>query len=223
VALFNLPAADRHGNLYARNAAMIGDSYELAHAAKRNGGCVIANVGLLVEEGSDRVFLPAKMVDAVVCYPDTEQTPGFFHRDPWPAITLGAAARIEEGLDHARFARWLGELTGALARRTAIDEAVVRLAAATLERHIEKGAEVALGAGMPEDVGHVLFEQGRLNDVTLMVESGVVGGVPAPGAYFGASFAPSEIISTAQLFKRCYTKLDAACLGALEVDAAGNA
>jgi acyl CoA:acetate/3-ketoacid CoA transferase len=162
------------------------------------------------------------MVDAVVCYPDTEQTPGFFHRDPWSAVTLGGAARIEDGLDHARFARWLGELTGALARRTAIDEAVVRLAAATLASHIEKGADVAIGAGMPEDVGHVLFEQGRLNDVTLLVESGVVGGVPAPGAYFGAAFAPSEIISTAELFKRCYRKLDAACLGALEVDAAGN-
>jgi propionate CoA-transferase len=222
VALFNLPAADRHGNLYARGAAIVGDSHELARAAKRNGGTVIANVGMLVEEGYDRVFLPAGLVDAVVYHPDTEQTPGFFHRDPWPAVTVGGAAHIEDALDRARFARWLGELTGALTRRTAVDEAVVRLAAATLADHVPKGAAVALGAGMPEDVGRVLYESGRLHDVTLMVESGVVGGVPAPGAYFGASFAPREIISPAELFKRCYSRLDAACLGALEVDAAGN-
>lgn len=221
-ALFNLPAADRRGNLYARNAAMVGDSYEIACAAKRNGGVVIANVGLLVDEGYDRIFLPAEMVDAVVYYPDTEQTPGFFHREPWPAVTMQGGIRLEDALDHARFARWLGELTGALPRRTAVEEAVVRLAAATLHANVASGAEVALGAGMPEDVGRVLFEHHRLAEITLLVESGVVGGLPAPGAYFGAAFSPKAIISTAELFKRCYGKLDAACLGALEVDAEGN-
>jgi propionate CoA-transferase len=49
-----------------------------------------------------------------------------------------------------------------------------------------------------------------------------VGGVPAPGPYFGAAFHPREILSTAQLFARCRSHLDAACLGALEVDGDGN-
>jgi propionate CoA-transferase len=222
VALFNLPAADRRGNLYARNAAIVGDSYEIAHAARRNGGAVIANVGLLVDEGYDRVFLPAEMVDAVVCYPHTEQTPGFFHRDPWPAVTMGGEASVEKALEQARFARRLGELAGGLARRTAVDEALFRLAAFTLAGQVEAGAEVALGAGLPEDIGRVLFECGRLSDVTFLVESGVIGGLPAPGTYFGSSFSPRAIVSTAELFKRCYRKLDAACLGALEVDAEGN-
>ncbi len=222
VALFNLPAADRRGNLYARNAAIVGDSYEIAHAARRNGGTVIANVGLLVDEGYDRVFLPAEMVDAVVYYPNTEQTPGFFHREPWPAVTTEGAESQAKALEQARFARRLGELAGGLPRRTAVDEALFRLAAYTLATHVGPGAEVALGAGLPEDVGRVLFECGRLNDVTFLVESGVIGGLPAPGVYFGSSFSPSAIVSTAQLFKRCYSKLDAACLGALEVDAEGN-
>jgi propionate CoA-transferase len=222
VALFNLPAADRRGNLYARNAAIVGDSYEIAHAARRNGGVVIANVGVVVDEGYDAIFLPAAMVDAVVYYPDTEQTAGFFHREPWPAVTMQGGARIEEALDHARFARWLGELTGALPRRSRVEEAVVRLATATLGAELGASAQVALGAGMPEDVGRVLFEHGRLGDITLLVESGVVGGLPAPGAYFGASFSPRAIVSTAELFRRCYARLDAACLGALEVDAEGN-
>jgi len=222
VALFNVPAADRRGNLYLRNSAIQGDSYEIARAAKRHGGRVIANVGLLVEEGYDRVFLPARSVDAIVYYPNTEQTAGFFHRDPWAAVTTGSSVPIQEALDHARLARWFGEVGGALAKRTAVDDAMARLAASVLFSHVNKGAEVALGAGLPEEVGRIAFECDRLNDVTFLVESGVVGGLPAPGAYFGAAFSPRAIVSTAQLFKRCYRKLDAACLGALEVDGAGN-
>ena len=63
---------------------MIGESREIARAAKRNRGRVIANVGLLVERGLRPIFLPADMVDAVVYYPDTEQTSGVFHRDTGP-------------------------------------------------------------------------------------------------------------------------------------------
>lgn len=222
VALFNLPAADRRGNLYAKNAAMIGDSYEIARAAKRNGGLVIANVGLLVEEGYDRIFLPAKMVDAIVYYPDTEQTAGFFHRDPWLAVTTRANTRIEDALEYLRLTRWFGELAGGLPRRSAVEAATIRLAAATLCDHLAPGAEVVLGTGLSEDVGTVLFEHGAFRDLTLMVESGAVGGLPASGAYFGAALSPRAIVSTAQLFKRCYQKLDAACLGVLEVDQAGN-
>ncbi len=222
VALFNVPAADRRGNLYVRNCAVIGDSYEIAHAAKRNGGAVIANVGLVVDEGYDRIFLPAKMVDAIVYYPDTEQTAGFFHREPWPAIITHNDTPIEPALYHARLVRWFGELAGGLPRRGAVEQAVARLAAATLAAHVTKGAEIALGAGLPEDVALVIYECGRIADVTFLVESGVVGGLPAPGAYFGAAFSPRAILSTAQLFKRCYRTLDAACLGVLEADSAGN-
>ncbi|MFI5399244.1 MAG: malonate decarboxylase subunit alpha [Candidatus Binatia bacterium] len=222
VALFNVPAADRRGNLYIRNCAIQGDGYEIAHAAKRHGGVVIANVGLLVDEGYDRIFLPARKVDAIVYYPDTEQTVGFFHRDPWAALTTGSSVPIRDALDHARLARWFAEMAGGLAPRTAVDDAVARLAASTLLSHVEPGADVVLGAGLPEEVGRVVFECGRLDDITFLVESGAVGGLPAPGLYFGAAFSPRAIVSTAQLFKRCYRKLDAACLGALEVDGAGN-
>ena len=222
VAVFNVPAADRRGNLYVKHCAVAGDGAEIARAAKRNGGLVIANVGLVVDDIDDRIFLPASIVDAVVYYPDTEQTAGFFHRDPWTAITTHSTIPIAEAFEHALWARWLGELAGGLAKRTAVDTAVARLAATTLLAHIRRGGEVAVGAGLPEEIGRVVFECGRLADVTFLVESGVVGGLPAPGAYFGASFSPRRIISTAQLFKRCYRHLDAACLGALEVDSGGN-
>jgi len=222
VAIFNLPAADRRGNLYADGAAMIGDSREIAHAARRNGGCVIANVGRLVDEDPSRVFLPAEMVDAVVCHPDTEQTIGFFHREPWPLVTSDGAGDVAEGLAHAQLLRRLAELAGGFPRRTEMDAVLARLAAATLVAELERGAHVAIGTGQPEDVVAALFESGRAEEFTFLVESGAVGGVPAPGPYFGASFGPKEIVSTAALFARCERRLDAACLGALEIDAAGD-
>jgi propionate CoA-transferase len=146
VAIFNVPAADRHGNLYVKHSAMIGESREIAAAAKRNGGRVIANVGLIVDEGYDRVFLPPRMVDAVVYYPDTEQTAGVFHRAHWPVLTTESDTSIADGLARVRF---VNQLAGVTARRTAADEVVARLAAATLLAHVRRGAYVNIGVGLP--------------------------------------------------------------------------
>jgi len=222
VAIFNLPAADRRGNLYADGAAMIGDSREIARAARRNGGFVIANVGLLVDEDPSRVFLPAGAIDAIVCHPDTEQTIGFFHREPWPLVAASGEGSVADGLAHAQFIRRLGELAGGFPRRNAMDAVIARLVAATLVAELERGAHVAIGTGLPEDAVVALFERGRAGEFRFLVESGTVGGVPAPGPYFGAAFGPKQIVSTAELFARCRSRLDAACLGALEIDAAGD-
>ena len=219
VAVFNAPAADRDGNLYMKNSAVIGESYEITRAAKRNHGRVIANVGLVVDEGYDRVFLPAEMVDAVVYYPDTEQSPGVFHREHWPALTPNSGVSIEEGLAYVQFVNWLAGIT---ARRAAADEIVARLAAATLLTNVRQGAYVDIGTGMPEGVARVVFEAGRLGDVTFLAESGALGGLPAPGLYFGASLSPEQILSSAEIFKLVYRKLDAVCLGVLQADSQGN-
>ncbi|HVO24752.1 MAG TPA: hypothetical protein VMW56_14110 [Candidatus Margulisiibacteriota bacterium] len=219
VAVFNLPAADRYGNLYAKHAAVIGESYELARAAQHNGGKVIANVGLLVDEGYDRIFLPADLVDAVVYYPDSEQTVGIFHRTYWPMFTTESDVSIEEGLARVRF---INSLVPSLPRRTPADKVLARLAAATLVANVPEGGIVSIGTGLAEEVPPAVLEAGRLDDLTFLVESGIVGGLPAPGVYFGAGLCPEEIVSSAQLFKRCATRLDATCLGALEVDSLGN-
>lgn len=222
VALFNLPAADRHGNLYADDAATIGDSVEIARAARRHGGLVLANVGRLVEAAPERALLAADEVDAIVCHPDTEQTMGFFHRDPWPLVTARGAGRIEDGLAHARLVRRLGEWAGAFPHREPADAVLARLAAATLAAELADGARIAIGTGLSEDVVGALFERGHADRFTFLVESGMVGGVPASGPLFGAAFGPKEIVSPARLFALCHERLDAACLGALEIDAAGD-
>lgn len=219
VAVFNAPAADRHGNIYVKHCAMIGESREIARAARRNSGTVIANVGLIVDEGYDTVFLPADSIDAVVYHPDTEQSAGVFHREHWSMFTTDSELSIEEGLARVQF---VNRLTGITPQRTAADEAVARLAASTLLAHVRRGAYVNIGVGLAEEVARVIFEAGRLSDVTFLVESGAVGGLPAPGVYFGASICPEKIVSSAEMFKLCSTQLDAACLGVLQVDSAGN-
>ena len=219
VALFNAPAADRRGNLYASHCAMIGETVEIARAAKRNGGRVIANVGLLVEEGHDRVLLPAEMVDAVVYHPDTEQTAGVPHREHWSAVTIASDVSIADALERVHF---VNQLAGMTARRGAADHAVARLAASVLLANVRRGATVNIGVGLPEEVARAVFEAGRLDDVTFAIESGVIGGLPASGVYFGAALCPRAIHSSAQVFRQWSRHLDATCLGALQVDSLGN-
>lgn len=219
VAIFNAPAADRHGNIYVRGCSMIGETRELARAARRNGGTVIANVGLLVDEGYDEVFLPADMVDAIVYYPDTEQAGLVPHREAWSVFTPRSDMSIADGLERVRFINSLAHVTP---KRSSADVAVGRLAAATLLSHVEPKAFVNIGVGLAEEVCRVIYEAGHLGDVTFLVESGPVGGLPAPGAYFGAAFCPQRIITSAEMFALSYERLDATCLGALQVDSAGN-
>jgi propionate CoA-transferase len=157
-------------------------------------------------------------VDAVVYHPDTEQAAGIPHRAPWSALTTDSDVPIAEALAEAQL---VNRLAG-MAHRAAVDDAVARLAAVVLVEHVEPGARVNIGTGLPELVCSVLFAAGLHERLTLLVESGPVGGLPAPGVYFGASFAPREIVSSAEMFARCYEHLDATCLGALEVDGEGN-
>ena len=222
VAVLNAPAADRFGNIYFAGAAVLCESLEIAHAAKRNGGKVIVNIGTIVERRAPRsrgVFLPARAVDAIVYHPDTEQAPGVFHRQPWPCFLPRAKEKVEDGLARLRFINGLAPL---LRRRSPADEVLVRLAAATLVAATKPRAHVSIGTGLPEEVPAAIFDAGLLARFLFLVESGVIGGLPATGLYFGAALRPREIVSSAQLFERCARRLDAACLGALEIGANGD-
>lgn len=219
VAVFNTPAADRKGNLYVKHAAMIGESYEMAKAAKRNGGIVIANVGKIVEEGYDDVFLPAEDVDAIVYYPKTEQTGSKYHRRPLKFVTTESDLSLEEALERVRY---VNRLVGVTPVRSPVDAAVARLAASVFGEHLRKGCLVNFGVGMPEEVSRLLYDSGLYKDMTGFTESGVFGGVAAPGIFFGAGINPTEIVSSAEAFRRMYRHLDATVLGFLQVDGGGN-
>jgi propionate CoA-transferase len=219
VAIFNLPAADAEGNVYARHAAMIAECREAALAARRNGGIVICTVGLLVPKRPDEIFLSSDHVDALVLYPGSEQTASVPHRTYWPLLTTESDQSLDEGMARLKL---VNRVLGITPRRDRVDDALARLAAWVFARYGRRGMNVNIGVGLPEEVCRVLHQGGLTRDITLFTEAGVVGGLPAPGVFFGAAVCPRELVSSAQIFKDCYEKLDATVLGILEADSEGN-
>lgn len=218
-AVFSAPAADRKGNIYMKNASVLCESMEMTRAARRNGGRVIVNVGLLVEEGHDEVFLPADQVDAVVYWPDVEQTATIKHRKHWEMFTTNSTMDIREGVARVRV---VNDLLGVTPKRKPVDGVLARLATQIFAAHAAKGDHVDIGVGLPEEVSRLLYESGVMNDLVMINESGVFGGLAAPGIFFGAAVNPTEIVSSATAFERVYERLDWAILGALEIDGDGH-
>ncbi|MDA8138199.1 MAG: hypothetical protein M0036_06030 [Desulfobacteraceae bacterium] len=219
VAFFIAPAADAEGNIYIRNCALYTESHEAALAVKRNGGKVLVSVAEVIEKQPEEIFLPADKVDSVVVHPFNEQTNSVPQKKYWTMFTEGA----QEDLDHSMAKlRFINRVLGITPKRGPVDDALARLGADVFTRYVRKCANIIVGVGLPEEVARLIYEGGLFKDVTFMSETGVVGGLPAPGVFFGAAVNPKEIISSAQVFHLCYEHLDAALLGILEADSQGN-
>lgn len=218
-ALFSAAAADRKGNIYFKTGSVICEAFSIAKAAKRNGGRCIVNVGMIVEEGFDEEFLPKEYVDAVVYWPGTEQTTTIKQKHYWDFLTPFSTTPIDKGLEKLRMINKILKITP---ERFAIDDAPARLATHIFALNARKGDHVDIGFGLPEEVARLLYESGVMNDLYMINESGVFGGVSAPGIFFGAAVNPNEIVTTSVAFDRIYERLDWVILGALQVDNQGN-
>jgi propionate CoA-transferase len=219
VAMFSAPAADREGNLYLDNASVIAETYDIIRAARKNGGRVIVHVGCIVEKGDGKVVIPAEDVDAIVYDPNGQQVLSIKHSKYWPMFTTHSDLPQEEAISRLRFGN---RLLGITPRRTPIDDALARLAALTFAQNARKGMFVNIGVGLPEEACRILFEAGLLQEVTVFTESGVIGGLPAPGIFFGAAACPKKIVRSAEAFHICAKQLDVTLLGVLEADSEGN-
>lgn len=219
VALLNMAAADRQGNIYATNAAMLAETYEVAKAVKANGGKVIFTVAKLVDTPEDPVFLPSEDVDAIVVYPGTEQVAGVPYRQYWPHFTLRSTISNAEAAEQMRL---INTLVGVTPKRSAADEALARLGATIFTEQAGPGTVVDIGIGHPEEVSRMLSITGVSDRITLFSESGVFGGMPSPGVFFGTAANPTEMVSSVEAFRRMYQHLDAAVLGLLQADSEGN-
>lgn len=218
-ALIAAPGADREGNIYIENAAMIAEIPELVRAVKRNGGRVIVNVGTIVDHDPKKVFVKAEDVDAVVYYPRTGQCLLRTYDNPWDVLLPHSATPMDEAIEEVRF---INNTLGVTPKRNDADKATGRLAASIFAEHAWEGALVNIGTGLPEEVCREIYEGGLLDKITFFTESGVVGGVPNPGAFFGTAVKPDYMTTSAKVFHRAHEELDVTCLGTLQVDSLGN-
>jgi propionate CoA-transferase len=219
VALFVASYADEEGNIYFKNMSTFTEAYETAMAAKANGGRVLVAVADLIPRDEKNIRVRADKVDAIVVNPGNEQTGSIPQRRYWEMFVEGARVDVDEAVGKLRFANRILKITPV---RTEVDNALARMAANLFTRITRPGATVNIGVGLPEEVCRLIYEGGLLKEVTFLVETGAVGGLPAMGIFFGAAINPKQLMSSAQVFHLCQEKLEVTVLGLLQADSEGN-
>ncbi|HEY3357222.1 MAG TPA: CoA-transferase [Polyangia bacterium] len=219
VSMFVATAADPAGNVTMRNSCMVTEVREATRATRRNGGTVLASVAEIVPRLDGDVFLGRDEIDGIVVHPLNEQLAGVRQREYLPACTVGAQVDPVEAVARLRF---INDVLRITPRRGPVDQALARLAADRFTRAAHPGAVVNIGVGHPEEVCRLFFETGLAEGLTFTSETGVYGGLPAPGIFFGASINPERFISSAEMFHLYEEKLDVSVLGLLQADGAGN-
>lgn len=218
-SLLNAPYADEEGNIYSYNAAVITENLESAQAAKRNGGKVLACVADIVPRKDEDIHIPSDLVDAIVVNPYNEQTGSVLQRKYWEMFTEGGNVDVHDAVERLKFGN---RVLGITPKRGPADEVLARMAADLFIRVTRPGSFVNIGVGIPEEVSRLIYEGGLSNDITYVVETGALGGLPAMGIFFGAAIAPKKIVSSAEVFHLCHDRLDVTILGILQADSSGN-
>ena len=207
--------ADDAGNISIEKEAIHIEQYEMAAATRNAGGKVFVQVDGRVPVGTihpQKVTVPANMVDYVIV-----GTPGntgqHFIDDP---KILGA----QQG---RHVASWCGDVRIPFEDIRPMPFGLPKIICRRGLFEMSKGDFINLGIGISMDVSAVLNEEGRIDDVSSSIESGVVGGVPAPGIATGAAYNPTAMLKQPDIFD-FYDGggIDFAALGAAEIDAMGN-
>ena len=219
VALISAPYADRNGNVYFRNASTISEIIEAARAARHNGGLVLVAVCGLVDEDEASIGLRADDVDVVAVNPRNEQCGSIPQRRYWPMFTAGASVDESAAIEKLRF---INRTLGITPRRGPLEHALGRLGAKTFVEQVAPGATINVGVGLGEEVCNVLYQGSVREQIIFTTESGPYGGLPAAGIFFGAAINPMRVESSAWMFHHYREHLDAAMLGFLQLDSAGN-
>jgi propionate CoA-transferase len=202
LAVIRGTTADGRGNVTMEDEPYFGEQLSIAQAAHNRGAIVVCQVARLAAGPlpGKHVKVPGALVDYLVVVPDAWQTYVTRH-DPAYA---GAVRRPDAALPRLPL-----DIRKVIARRAALE--------------LFPGAIVNLGFGVSNGIAPVAAEEGIHQDVTLTVEQGIVGGVPAGGNDAGAGYNYDAMIDQPYQFD-FYDGggLDVAFLSFAEVDAEGN-
>lgn len=203
-ALLRGTSADIHGNISIEQEAVKLEILSIAQAVHRNGGQVIVQVKKLKNSPIPprEVVIPGMLVDCLVLADENQ------HMQTYATDYDAAFA----GLAHKD-----------VSDMKPLGHGWRRVVAERAYRELPENAIVNLGIGVPEGVAAVAAEKGAADRLTLTVEAGGIGGVPAGGLDFGAVYNASAFLEHSQQFD-FYDGggLNAACLGFAQADSTGN-
>lgn len=211
VGLIRATAADPFGNLLMEDEAVIGEVLPIAQAVHNHNGIVIAQVKRLLNQPipPQQVRVPGRLVTHIVVADEDKHWQTF-------GEPFNKAFCISDENGHASLLQDPDSKTPA-----SLD--IRRIIARRACDELQPGAIANLGIGLPEGIALVAAERGLLSEITLTVESGPIGGIPAGGLSFGASSYPEAIVDQpAQFDFYDGGGLDFAALGAAQVDQHGN-
>jgi len=219
VALFCGAYTDRKGNVYLTDVATLTEAPESVRAARANGGLAMAVVGGMIDEDRSAPQIPAGLLDAVVVNPFNEQTILAPQQEPWRMFCPGGDGDDCAAIEKLQFINRVLRITPV---RGPVEEAIARLGARLFSEVATPGGYVNIGVGYPEEVCREIYDSELNLDVVFTTETGVLGGMPAPGVYFGAAINPDRFESSAWMFRLYREALDTTMLGFLQVDSRGN-
>lgn len=216
IAFIKGTTVDPNGNITFERECLTVDALATAQATKANGGKVIVQVERVGSEFSRprNVIVPGTLVDAVVVCPDQTQL-----LDTMYNPTLSGDIHVPPS--HMNY--WMGQLKLSGKRSKKGVNVAHEIIGSRAAKELKKEDIVNIGIGIPETVGKHASYNDMLEHITLTVESGGTGGLPAPGIAFGATIGADMITDMAQQFD-FYDGggLDICFMGGYEVDMKGN-
>ena len=212
VALIRGTAADRKGNISFDDMFMSGDALSICQAVKANHGKVIVQVDRFVNVPARprNAIIPGCLVDAVVVVEPEKRN------EAYTALTGSFEIPYED------WNKW-NEQIDTFTKRRASNDAIGNIIGRRAAMELRVDDIVNIGIGLPEMVSRHARKNGMLDNITLTVESGGIGGFPVSGEAFGAMIGAASVYDMANQFD-LYNNggLDVCFMGALEVDGKGN-